>query len=585
MKGKAKYDFMLMREGEGFKQKDIASELSMTHANYRNFKTRWKKKTSTQQLVPAQTRPAESAISHHKSDIIDTRSWSWSKWSLMMLGIELDQFQEAGLEQLDSYMRLVLNLPRRHGKTTILLRIFATRKLCETTLTNMDESFIYVSSNKDFVVDFVLLIASDLIDNDKVLEHYGFLLEDESVSEYRRVKKVKRKARRQTQMALNLGNRKDIFNHSLLGTTIKGAIRGKGATRVLIDDPMDEFHGVDSARRETKKIMRFVKEKIYPISIGLIAVVGTRYDIDGYDIFTQLGREMEGKVWKHITSAAVVKFGTYEVRESTKEILPSDIIIHEESEWQLLSVMIWNLRAEMLADQGIKCTGLQLLVYYYHITEKFYFQKEWQNNVAALLSKLKWEYLNNYSMLPMRGQFFKWGIFVDIGAGEKEKADYTAMVLVGRQERTNDFFIHDFIYGRWSSQKKKEMLEEFVQHSADMLSEDKFLVSVRDIKVYIETVMGQRDLYQRVRDESWVVPAQATPSKRGEKVTRITYGLAQEMENGKVYLHTACRNQQQLRVEMDGFPASEDNHAIDALDQIIFKLKRSETKIKAGWLE
>ena len=110
----------------------------------------------------------------------------------MMLGIELDQFQEAGLKQLDSYMRLVLNLPRRHGKTTILLRIFATRKLCETTLTRMDESFIYVSSNKDFVVDFVLLIASDLIDNDKLVEHYGFLLEDESVSEYRRVKKVKR---------------------------------------------------------------------------------------------------------------------------------------------------------------------------------------------------------------------------------------------------------------------------------------------------------------------------------------------------------------------------------------------------------
>jgi hypothetical protein len=421
-----------------------------------------------QVLVPAQSTPARANPSNSLSLIvaekIDTRSWSWSKWALQMLGIQLDQFQEAALEHLNDYMRIVYNFPRRHGKTTILLRIFCTRKLCETIFTNQDESFIYVSSNKDFVVDFVLLIASDLIDNDRIVENYGFLLEDESVSEYRRVKKVKRKARRQTQMALNLGNRKDIFNHSVLGTTIKGAIRGKGATRVLIDDPMDEFHGIESARKQTKKIMRFIKEKIYPISIGLIAIVGTRYDITGYDIFTQLAQEMEGKIWKHISKAAIEKFGTYEVIESTKEILASDILIHEESEWQLLSRFVWDLRATQLKDQGVYCTGLQLIVYYYHITEKYYFQKEWQNDVAAILSKLKWEYLNHYATLPQRGQEYRWAIFVDEGSGESSKADYTAMVLVAVDDRVNDFFIHDFIYGRWTGKQKLQQLEQFAEH-------------------------------------------------------------------------------------------------------------------------
>ena len=542
------------------------------------------KKIITQAVlaVPALTTPSPSSQTDISGELIDTRSWSWSKWSLQMLGIELDQFQESGLVLLDTYMRLVLNLPRRHGKTTILLRIFCTRKLCETVFTNRDESFIYVSSNKDFVVDFVLLIASDLIDNDRVVENYGFLLEDESVSEYRRVKKVKRKARRQTQMALNLGNRKDIFNHSLLGTTIKGAIRGKGATRVLIDDPMDEFHGIESARKQTKKIMRFIKEKIYPISIGLIAVVGTRYDVTGYDIFTQLAQEMEGKIWKHISKAAVEKFGTYSVKESTKEILPSDIIIDDPSEWQLLSDFVWNLRAEMLADQGIKCSGLQLIIYYYHITEKFYFQKEWQNNVAALLSKLKWEHFNPYHKLPMRGQFYKWAIFVDEGVGETKKADYTAMVLIGAKD--NDFFIHDFIYGRWTGKEKIRKLEEFVEHSAAILSIDKFLVSIRDIQVLIEAVMTVRNLYQRVRDESWITPRAITPTKRGQKEDRITYGLGQEMENSKVYLHTTCRNHMQLRTEVEGFPASDDDHGIDAIDQGIFYLKTSTSRVKAGWL-
>lgn len=501
-----------------------------------------------------------------------------------MLGIELDQFQEAALEHLNEYIRIVYNFPRRHGKTTIMLRIFCTRKLCETVFTKRDESFIYVSSNKDFVVDFVLLVASDLIDNDRIVENYGFLLEDESVSEYRRVKKVKRKARRQTQMALNLGNRKDIFNHSLLGTTIKGAIRGKGATRVLIDDPMDEFHGIESARKQTKKIMRFIKEKIYPISIGLIAVVGTRYDVTGYDIFTQLAIEMEGKIWKHISKAAVEKFGSYTVRESTKEILPSDMIIEDESEWQLLSDFVWNLRAEMLADQGIKCTGLQLIVYYYHITEKFYFQKEWQNNVAALLSKLKWEWLNPYNKLPMRGDQYKWAVFVDEGAGETASADYTAMVLVGTDPRINDFYIHDFIYGRWTGQEKLSKLEEFIEHSAAILTAGNYKVTVRDIQVLIETVLNQRDLYQRTRDDSYLTPRAITPSKRGNKQDRIDYGLGLEMENSKVYLHTGCRNHMQLRSEVEGYPASDDDHAIDALDQCIFVLKSRKSRIKAGWL-
>ena len=131
-------------------------------------------------------------------------------------------------------------------------------------------------------------------------------------------------------------------------------------------------------------------------------------------------------------------------------------------------------------------------------------------------------------------------------------------------------------------QKKK--LEEFVEHCAAILSADKFLVSTRDIHVYIETVLGQRDLYQRVRDESWIVPHPVQPSSRGQKKTRIKYGLGQEMENSKVYLHTSCRNQMQLRAEVDGFDASDENHAIDGLDQLIYKLKRQKPKIKAGWL-
>jgi phage terminase large subunit-like protein len=87
-----------------------------------------------------------------------------------------------------------------------------------------------------------------------------------------------------------------------------------------------------------------------------------------------------------------------------------------------------------------------------------------------------------------------------------------------------------------------------------------------------------------VRDESYLTPRAITPSKRGNKEDRITYGLGLEMENSKVYININCRNQMQLRTEIEGFPAADDDHGIDALDQCIYYLKRAKTRLKAGWL-
>ena len=295
------------------------------------------------------------------AELVDTTGWSWKKWAQTFLGLQLQDFQVVALQQLATRLRIILNIPRRHGKTTIVLRIFVTRMLCETITRKDDTNLIYISANKDNITDFVLMIAYDLMDNEQIINNYGYLLDEPSKQEITRVRKIKRKARRNTQLALNLGNRKDIFNHSLLGTTVQGGIRGKGADYVLVDDPVELFHGYETARKQTKKIMAYLKEKIYPIAERTIAIVGTRYDLDGHDIFSLLGREHGGKVWKHITQRAISVFGSYSIRESTDELTPADIIIDSPDEWELLSPFIWELRASALEPLGITCSGLQLI--------------------------------------------------------------------------------------------------------------------------------------------------------------------------------------------------------------------------------
>ena len=205
------------------------------------------------------------------------------------------------------------------------------------------------------------------------------------------------------------------------------------------------------------------------------------------------------------------------------------------------------------------------------------------NNPLPYNPLIKWEWFNQYSALPHKGVYYNWAIMVDEGAGETSASDYTAMVLVGISSRENDFYVHDFIHGRWTGKQKVDQLEMFVEKAVQILQVGNYKVQKRDILILIETVYSQRDLFQRVRDESQLVPKAVAPTKRGQKEWRITYGLGQEMENSKVYLLATIRNKRQLRVEVDGFPNISDDHALDALDQCIFNLKNIQSDIKAGY--
>ena len=111
----------------------------------------------------------------------------------------------------------------------------------------------------------------------------------------------------------------------------------------------------------------------------------------------------------------------------------------------------------------------------------------------------------------------------------------------------------------------------------------KYFIQEKKKELVKETVMAQRDFYQRIRDESWITPIPISPSKRREKTKRIMFGFGQEVENDKVLILQTCRGKHQLQIEVNGFPAIHPD-VLDAADQCIYNLKtsyRSSTPIRA----
>lgn len=508
-----------------------------------------------------------------RPELQDTTTWGWKKWALYFLGITLTWFQLAVLFLLDHFLRIVINIPRRHGKTKIILKIFILRKMCETAITRKDDNMAYISSDDDNISSMVFGLANLLSTNERIIENYGYLLESAVKLQIDRIQakyqfRVRRRDEKQTQYIINLTTRKDLDNYSFYATTIRGTMRGKGYHRVFIDDPVDIFDtdSPASLRKLTKKLLNKIRGVILPLAIKNVAVVGTRYDIDGQDIHSILAAEMDGKIWKHVTYKAFNAIGRYEVRETTSQITPADIIVMDRNEWELLSEYIWDLRAVELLDLGIECSGLQLAIYTYHTlihSDRRFFMQEYQNEPQPISETILYEWFQDYGILPT-GKI-QWGVFVDVSAGEGKLSDYTGITLVGAQY--NNYYVHDMIYGRWTPKVKVKKLEEFVLKAVNELG-----VDIRHIMLGIETVLNQRDHYQRVRDESFLTPAPVSPAGRGTKESRIIHGLGQEMENSKVFLYLNCRNKSQLRSELSGFPGP-DNHLIDSLDQNIFRLK------------
>ena len=494
-------------------------------------------------------------------DLTDTVDWSMDHWmKQFQTNDTLLPHQIENQQAINTYDRGMIRDPRQHGKTNYVLKPLMLRRLCETIFTG-PKSIIYGSHSYSNSINMTMILKEELIQNPSILENYGMLI-DYTTYKQSRLKK-------QTQHIINLvGQRKT--SHSFQGISTGQGIRGtSGIDECYIDDPID-LEKEEEYVKATKKFMNWFKFKIMPFCRGgKIWLIGTRYGV--MDLYVILDEE---KIYYAIERAAL-KHPILPFKINYPESGPlcaSHIELEDPDKWDLLAPELWSM--ETYTYNG---TPAQNIAYEIHSYGNRAAQQELMNNPLPLDPLVKWEWLHHYESLYNPDWLYKWMVMVDVAAGESEGADYTAIVLVAENE--NKFYIHDILFGKWTGKEKQGKLENFITTWQQKLHKE---VS---IGLLIETVMNQRDFFQRIRDESFLTPRAISPSKRRDKLTRITHGLGQEMENGQVFLHQFSRNRRQFQMEVDGFPKIKEDHILDAVDQCVHYLKHHKTKIKAGWLE
>lgn len=489
---------------------------------------------------------------------LDTRPWSWERWIRHFLGWTPFPHQVVDLQDLDQYNNLREN-PRQHGKTTRTLEPFILRRCCETVyLVDTDYPIMYISHSQTNSVRMVMAIKYHLLTNPKIIATYGQLVDLERAEGGIRL-------RMNRQATLNLVTLRDPQLVSLQGLSITAHVRGTQAKVVIVDDPIDvqaKADGGVNLVKATQDFLLWFNTKILPLVKGVVSVIGTRY-LFGQDLFEELDKL---GVFMRMTRQAVLgPIPSYTLPERLVDtdgrllpITPDQIQVDGEVE-----LLCPELFATNPAIPFLRGTPSQNILYKHYLMGDRHFQTELQNNPQLLNTEMRMDWFLPASTLPAHPTITKWAIFTDLAAGQSKDADYTAMVLVGMFGRM-EFILYDMVVGRWTGLEKQQQLERFMQAKIDELG-----VTPR---VLIETVLNQRDFFQRIRDESWITPVSIEPGKRGEKLDRIRAGLAQEMQLGKVYLWRGCRHQQQLEVEITGFPHRHPD-ILDAADQALYWLK------------
>ena len=517
---------------------NLVGNISHTHVAKicKDYTDRVEVKNTSVPSSKSQTSTPSSNIS-----LQDTRHMSWQDWSLEYLNITLLESQIQTLLDMERYNRFLKNRARRTGKTTIIIKIFMLRKLCESQFEDITQGVIlYLSAIRDVVVEFLDEIEYILSNNSAIIESYGNLIDSDS---------------RNTQTIINLTTRNNRSIPSMIGGTLASRWRGFGYKWVIIDDPIDVFHETELDSL-TKKLVKTIHAKLSPIAKrGNICVLGTRYAIN--DVFSQLGTNSTSYYWH--SEKTVESWGSYSIPPRNAPIKASEILIHNPDEWIVNDSVLWE---EMPND--LEATAIQNIVWTKEEIGDREFQSEYQNTPTLLNPIIDYEKIKHITELNEGNADYKWCAFVDVAVSEKD-GDYTAVTLTGMHNKQN--YIYDMFFGKWSASSKYRKIEEEMHKWQDELG--------FRILLLVEVVQNNgAELYQWLRDETDLKVEAVNPKGRGAKVNRITTNLQEEIDTGRVSILDSCRYKEQLERECNGFPNSKDDHILDSLDQAVWYLKK-----------
>ena len=494
----------------------------------------------------------QELLESHDPVLDDTRDMSWSAWTKEYLyKKKLFKHQIVDLNTLDIDFTILIN-PRQHGKTSYEIEPYLTRKLSEQVFEQEDYPLGYVSHSQKNAKRMVMSVRYEILRNPKILENYGHLID------FTTEKRLALASQSQSEVRLTC--LKDKQKISLQGISVETGIRGGNIHDLLIDDPIDIKKNAkkpEVTRRETEAFMIWFNYKILPLVKGSVNGIGTRYDYD--DVWIQL---KDLGIFNFISRKAIADDDIPKYTLTPHTMLRAHHIIPEyDIRHKLLAPELWDYDARSKFRTG---TATQNILYKYIIMKHKPFMQEFQNDPMPLDAEIDRDDFVLIDLLPENPSNYHWYGFMDDASGESKSSNFRALALVAY--RNSQYFIAGLAAFRKIGAEKIRFIKDWVNTIKRTLQ--------IDFTLGVETVLNQRETYQRLRDdqtEDRIRVQPVDPKVRGDKIYRIRNNFVTELQNKKVHILKTLFHQRDFQQEINGFPHYHPD-LLDAIDQAMFKL-------------
>ena len=328
---------------------------------------------------------------------------------------------------------------------------------------------------------------------------------------------------------------------TLFAGGVGGQVVSKRFDVVILDDVVDDENTATTEQRE--RINQWMWKTLYPClsSDGIVLVVGTRWSED--DLYQTLtDPKPKGRGWNNIVRGALVE-------------RDGGLFSYWPQVWPISTLL------EMKDNMGGPLFACAYL-----------------NDITGLLEGniFRSEWFQYFDQLPEGEYTYRMG--VDLAMSTRERADYTARVLVA-ENRTGDFFVLSAYRDKMESGHA-----QFVDNGYRAAAE----AGHRPSLVKVESVQGQSLLVQELMRDYPHIPV--SPKKTDTDKTTRGRAVAARYEAHKVYHHVSLRGSEDFERELLSFPRGHDDF-VDSLgfamdlggnDFSFSVLKSSDLKIARG---
>lgn len=393
--------------------------------------------------------------------------------------------------------RLMIFCPPRHGKSQIASINFPAWYLGR----NPDKEIITASYSGELAQDFGYK-TRDLVNDDIYHKIFNLRLKEDSKS----------KAKWMTNK-----------NGSYTSVGVGGAITGRGANILLIDDPLKNREEAES---------KVVRDKIYS---WYTSTAYTRLEKDGAIVLIMTRWHLDDLAGKILDND-----------NESWQIVEFPAIAEKDEKYRKIGEPLWPDKYDLKALEDIK---RNIGIYDFSALYQ-------QNPIPTESQDFRKNYFRYFEEEEIKDKQLQYYITVDLAIGQKEQNDNTAIIVVGKERVGANWYIIEKNIGRLTP---LEVIDELFA----------LYLKYRPIKIGIETVAYQEALVYfltaEMKKRQIYLPIQELKPK-SDKELRIR-GLIPLYKTGVIWHRHSDID---LEEELLTFPKGKHDDIIDALSYQLY---------------